>query len=230
MTKEALRGGASWFWREWLKPLLLVVIVLGSFRSAVADWNDVPSGSMKPTILEGDRIFVNKVAYDLKVPFTTWHLAQWGDPVRGDIVVLWSPVDGKRLVKRVVGIPGDTIEVRAGKLLVNGKPAAYEPLTSEQIRSRELEGLEAGLFATETVDGRSHPVMADVASPAFGPVSVPAASYFLMGDHRDSSFDSRFWGFADRKRIVGRASAVVLSLDRDHHFRPRWKRFFTPLP
>jgi signal peptidase I len=230
MTKEALRGGASWFWREWLKPLLLVVIVLGSFRSAVADWNDVPSGSMKPTILEGDRIFVNKVAYDLKVPFTTWHLAQWGDPVRGDIVVLWSPVDGKRLVKRVVGIPGDTIEVRAGKLLVNGKPAAYEPLTSEQIRSRELEGLEAGLFATETVDGRSHPVMADVASPAFGPVSVPTASYFLMGDHRDSSFDSRFWGFADRKRIVGRASAVVLSLDRDHHFRPRWKRFFTSLP
>jgi signal peptidase I len=230
MTKEALRGGASWFWREWLKPLLLVVIVLGSFRSAVADWNDVPSGSMKPTILEGDRIFVNKVAYDLKVPFTTWHLAQWGDPVRGDIVVLWSPVDGKRLVKRVVGIPGDTIEVRAGKLLVNGKPAAYEPLTSEQIRSRELEGLEAGLFATETVDGRSHPVMAEVASPAFGPVSVPAANYFLMGDHRDSSFDSRFWGFADRKRIVGRASAVVLSLDRDHHFRPRWKRFFTSLP
>ncbi len=228
MTKEKIRGGASWFWREWLKPLLLVAIVLGSFRSAVADWNDVPSGSMKPTILEGDRIFVNKVAYDLKVPFTTWHLAQWGDPARGDIVVLWSPADGKRLVKRVVGIPGDTVELRDGKLLVNGKRAEYAPLTEEQIKSHDLEGLGADLFATETLLGRSHSVMEDVMSSA-GPITVPQGRYFLMGDHRDSSYDSRYWGCAERERIVGRASAVVLSLDHDHNFRPRWRRFFSAL-
>src|SRR6266540_2752238 len=77
-------------WREWVKPLLVVLVVLFSVRSAVADWNDVPTGSMKPTILEGDRIFVNKLAYDLKVPFTTWHLAQWGNPGRGEVVVFFS--------------------------------------------------------------------------------------------------------------------------------------------
>ena len=91
-------------WREWVKPLLLIGLVMFSFRSAVADWNDVPTGSMKPTILEGDRIFINKLAYDLKFPFTRWRLAQWKDPAWGDVVVLLSPEDGKRLVKRVVGL------------------------------------------------------------------------------------------------------------------------------
>src|SRR5690349_16666429 len=96
-------------WREWLRPLFVSVLVLGSFRSAVADWNDVPSGSMKPTLLEGDRIFVNRMAYDLRVPFLGWSLVRRADPERGDIVVLWSPVDGRRLVKRAVAIPGDTV-------------------------------------------------------------------------------------------------------------------------
>ena len=81
--------GRRWrgFWLEWMKPLLVIGLVMFSFRSAVADWNDVPTGSMKPTILEGDRIFINKVAYDLKFPFTTWRLLDWGNPERGDIVV-----------------------------------------------------------------------------------------------------------------------------------------------
>src|SRR5512140_2840639 len=105
------------FWQEWVKPLLLTIIVLGSMRSALADWNDVPTGSMKPTILEGDRVFVNKLAYDLKVPFTTFHLATWSNPQRGDIVVFYSPQDGRRLVKRVVGLPGDTLELRDNHLV-----------------------------------------------------------------------------------------------------------------
>ena len=82
------------------KPFVFVILIVLSFRSSIADWNDVPTGSMKPTILEGDRIFVNKLAYDLKVPFTTWHLAQWGDPRRGEVIVFYSPADGVRLVKR----------------------------------------------------------------------------------------------------------------------------------
>ena len=90
-----------------IKLLALMVLVLMAVRSAIADWNDVPSGSMNPTIVQGDRVFVNKLAYDLKVPFTTWHIAQWGNPKRGDIIVFFSPVDGTRLVKRVVGLPGD---------------------------------------------------------------------------------------------------------------------------
>src|SRR5262245_40087463 len=99
--KKSLR----WLWKEWVKPLMICGLLVGSIRSAVADWNDVPTGSMKPTILEGDRVVVNKLAYDLKVPFTTWHVAEWGNPQRGDIVVFFSPVDGTRLVKRVIGLP-----------------------------------------------------------------------------------------------------------------------------
>ena len=86
----------------------------------MADWNDVPTGSMKPTILEGDRVFVNKLAYDLKVPFTTWHITEWSNPHCGDIVVFFSPKDGKRLVKRVIGLPGDTVELQNERLVING--------------------------------------------------------------------------------------------------------------
>jgi signal peptidase I len=219
------------FWRDWLRPFLCVAVVLGSFRSACADWNDVPSGSMQPTILEGDRIFVNKLAYDLKVPFTTIHLAEWGDPKRGEIVVLWSPHDGRRLVKRVVGIPGDTIETRSGRLLVNGQAASYAPLRAEDLRLAGYTGKEA-VFQRETVEGAAHPVMSARGgfTEDFPAVVVPAGRYFLMGDHRDNSFDSRYWGFAERQSIVGRAMAVVLSVDLDHSYRPRWQRFFTRLP
>src|SRR5438270_2185523 len=106
-------------WREWVRPLLVVLVVLFAVRSAVADWNDVPTGSMKPTILEGDRIFVNKLCYDLKIPFTRIHLSTWGNPRRGDVVVFFSPSDEIRLVKRVVGLPGDQIELRENHLFVN---------------------------------------------------------------------------------------------------------------
>src|SRR5512140_1756995 len=99
-------------WGKELRSLLTLALVLFAIRSSLADWSDVPTGSMKPTILEGDRVYVNKLAYDLKVPFTTRHVAEWGNPQRGDIVVFFSPHDGQRLVKRVIGLPGDTIELR----------------------------------------------------------------------------------------------------------------------
>jgi signal peptidase I len=99
------------------------------FRSSIADWNVVPTGSMRPTIIEGDRIFVNKLAYDLKVPLTRIHLAEWGDPAVGDIVVCFSPADGKRLVKRVQAVPGDAIVMQGGVPFINGQAAAYGPVT-----------------------------------------------------------------------------------------------------
>jgi signal peptidase I len=91
MNMATLRSRARHWWRQEIRPLLILALVLFSIRSSLADWNVVPSGSMQPTILVGDRIFVNKLAYDLKVPFTTWHLAQWSNPQRGDIVVFYSP-------------------------------------------------------------------------------------------------------------------------------------------
>ena len=109
-TPLAINHRTRQFWREWIRPLVLPFILITAAKSALADINFVPSGSMQPTILEGDEVVVNKLAYDLKVPFTTFHLAHWGDPARGDIVVCFEPGNGIRLVKRVIGLPGDTIE------------------------------------------------------------------------------------------------------------------------
>jgi signal peptidase I len=214
---------ARHFWIEWMRPLLVTALILGSFRSALADWNDVPSGSMRPTVLEGERVFVNRAAYDLKVPFTTWRLAQWSDPTRGDIVVCYSPHDGKRLLKRVVGIPGDRIEMKDNRLIVNGATAVYRDTATADGDSAVLR---------ETVFQREH--LVEVASPAssastFGPVVVPPERYLVMGDNRDNSFDSRFFGFVPRSEILGRATRIVASVDPARSFRPRFERFLKAL-
>src|SRR5881398_1994769 len=109
-----------------IRVFLIMILVVSSLRSALADWNDVPTGSMKPTIQEGDRVVVNKLAYDLKIPFTTIEIAKWSDPKRGDIVVLFSPLDGTRLVKRVIAVPGDRIEMRDNQLFVDGNAASLK--------------------------------------------------------------------------------------------------------
>jgi signal peptidase I len=121
MDAKALRVRAHKMWRKEIRPLVITVLIMFAVRSSLADWNDVPTGSMKPTILEGDRVFVNKLAYDLKVPFTTLHIAEWSAPHRGDIVVFYSPKDGTRLVKRTIGLPDDVVELRNNRLLINGE-------------------------------------------------------------------------------------------------------------
>jgi signal peptidase I len=227
MKAKKFRALAGRWWRKEIRPLLILALVMFSIRSSLADWNDVPTGSMKPSILEGDRIFVNKLAYDLKVPFTTWHLAQWGNPQRGDVVVFYSPKDGTRLVKRVIGLPGDTVELRNEQLVINGQPMEYAPLDPNI--PAQLPALERarGVFATEELPACPHAVMAIngiPAKPTFGPVQVPDGSYFMMGDNRDDSFDSRYFGTVARKQIVGRATAVVLSLNKKNYWLPRWSR------
>jgi signal peptidase I len=232
MDSATIRSRALHWWRKEILPFLVLALVLFSIRSSLADWNDVPTGSMKPTILEGDRVFINKLAYDLKVPFTTRHIAEWGNPSRGDIVVFYSPHDGKRLVKRVIGLPGDTIELRNNALVLNGQPVEYQPIAQELLRDVSSEDLAHSVFASELLPGQSHVIAAIPAIPAlrnFGPVRVTDGHYFMMGDNRDDSFDSRYYGPVERKQVVGRATAVVLSFDRKHHWLPRWDRFFTSL-
>lgn len=232
MNSKSFRLKAGQWWRNDIRPLLILAVIMFSIRSSFADWNDVPTGSMKPTIIEGDRVFVNKLAYDLKVPFTTWHLAEWGNPQRGDIVVFYSPHDGIRLVKRVIGLPGDTIEMRNERLFLNGEPMNYSPLDATIPAPMAEAERSASLFATEELPSRSHAVMTTPLLPAtrsFGPITVPAGEYFMLGDNRDNSFDSRFWGCVPRNQIVGRAEAVVISLDRSNWWKPRWERSFTAL-
>ena len=222
----------SAFWKGWGWSLLVAVLLATSFRSAIADWNDVPTGSMKPTILEGDRVFVNKLAYDLKIPFTTKHLAEWDDPKRGDIVVFYSPVDGTRLIKRVVGIPGDQIAMWNNHVLLNGEPLQYEALQAQMFEQLSQEEQGEHIFFTEMLPPKPHPVMINPANPmipSFAPMVIPPDCYFMMGDNRDNSADSRFFGVVERQRIVGQATAIALSFDYNNYFLPRWGRFFSKL-
>jgi len=222
------RMRSSWAYarRQGLVGIIVMVVAALGFRSAVADWYDVPSGSMQPTILVGDRIFVNKLAYDVTVPFTGIEVARWGDPARGDIVICSSPADGVRLVKRVVAVPGDVIAMREGRLVINGEVSRYRIDPSVGVpMGDDGNGME---FYTETLGERTHPVARMPWRRAvrdFGPLEVPAGKYFMMGDNRDNSGDSRLWGFVDRETVTGRVTGIALSLDREHGWWPRWSRF-----
>ncbi|MEK6421210.1 MAG: signal peptidase I [Burkholderia gladioli] len=202
--------------------LLLMVV----FRSAVADWNVVPSGSMLPTIRIGDRILVDKLAYDVRVPFTHIRLAHLHDPQRGDIVTIDSAAAHELLVKRLIGLPGDTVAMRDNVLIINGKPASYQPVGANLLRS---DATSPGEYLAEKIDGPAHTVRLspDAPSPrdSFAPIVVPPGQYLMLGDNRDNSADSRYFGFFPRDEIMGRARRVAFSLDPSRDYLPRFDRF-----
>jgi signal peptidase I len=219
-------------WKEWRITIFFIVFVIIPVKSSLADWNWVPTGSMNPTILEGDLIYVNKVAYDLRFPLTLHRLAKWSDPQRGDIVVCFSPDDETRLVKRVIGLPGDMIELKNNTLFINGRAVRYMKVNPEYAAQLYGEMDERNIFAMENLDGLEHVVMSipSIASiRSFGPVTVPQGKYFVLGDNRDNSRDSRYFGFVERKSIVGKARVIITSFDITDKFQPRFNRFFAPL-
>ncbi|MBU0715840.1 MAG: signal peptidase I [Verrucomicrobia bacterium] len=231
--KKTFAFYCKYIWDGWVREIIVMLAIMIPFRSSIADWYHVPTGSMKPSILECERVFVNKLAYDLKIPLTTWHLAEWGNPERGDIVVFYSPADQKRLVKRVIGLPGDVVEMRSNHLVINGQSAEYLPLDPRFVTDLSAEERTGETFAVERYGNLDHPVMAIPSLPAkrsFGPITIPENSYLMLGDNRDNSADSRFFGFVERGRIVGRTSTVVASFDPDNFYLPRWDRWFKRLP
>ncbi|HET7063042.1 MAG TPA: signal peptidase I [Rudaea sp.] len=215
------------------KALLAFFVLMVVFRSAVADWMYVPSGSMNPTIVEGDRILVDKAAYGLRIPFTTTRLTRGSDPQRGDIAIFSSPEDGTTLVKRIVGLPGDTVEMRDDVLLINGVATDYDAAFAAA--DKDLPGAtrrEDHHYLIEKLDGRPHAIMKlpqHFAMRSFGPTAVPQGYYLALGDSRDNSKDSRYIGLVSRDSIVGRAFKVAYSLDAERWYRPRTDRFFAPL-
>ncbi len=212
-------------WRE-SRGLLLFIVLMVAFRSAIADWNDVPSGSMQPTIVEGDRVYVDKLAYELRVPLTQLALVVRGAPERGDIVVFDSRRAGVRLIKRVVGLPGETIMLRDNRLWIDGRLVEHQELPA----ARDAGG---SADAIEWLDGRAHQIRrardARSSLSDFGPVRVPEDHYFVLGDNRDNSADSRVHGPVPRAELVGRSTHVVLSFDHDAGFLPRAGRWFARL-
>ena len=202
-------------WKE-NRAFVVFVVLMFIFRSAVADWNHVPTGSMKPTILEGDHIFVNKMAYDIRFPFTHVSLLKLADPKRGDIVIFDSSVSGKRLVKRTIGIPGDVVAMHENVLYINGQALNY--LDEAELKAEKTENLLGQQYRIRTLPGGGY-------LSSFAPVRVPEGHYLVLGDNRDNSSDSRVIGFIPRQEIVGRSSKVVLSLDYENYYLPRGGRF-----
>ncbi len=206
------------------KEVIVFLVLMVLFRSSIADINRVPTGSMNPTIVEGDRIVVNKLAYDIQFPVTNTKLYQLGNPARGDIVVFESAVLDDRLVKRVIGLPGDVVAMQNNRLIINGEPSGYEMLN--EVASGEHTDL------IEHLGDFSHPVRVDrfwSPNSSFNSIRVPEGHYLVLGDNRDNSADSRAIGFIPRQEIIGRSRSVFMSLDPDDYYLPRPDRFFVRL-
>ena len=211
-------------WRD-NRSIIVFLSLMFVFRSAVADWYEVPSGSMQPTIQIGDRILVNKMAYDLRLPFSTVSLKKQADPERGDIVVFVSKAADNRLVKRVIGVPGDVIAMQNNVLTINGKRVAYQDDAS-------IYETEHAAVLQEQLDQIAHQVKLapySTGRDSFAPVRVPQGHYLVLGDNRDNSADSRVIGFVPRDEIIGRASSVLYSLNYDNYYLPRTERFLAAL-
>ena len=190
--------------RRWLSDLTAVVVaglVVFSARYSLADHYHVPTGSMIPSVEIGDRVWVSKAAYTLRLPFTRIGLPT-GDPERGDVVVLESPDDGITLLKRIVAVPGDRVAVKRGRLELNGEPVLV---------TRAEGGLQ------ETLGRTTHPIRLDAGGgPSFGPVEVPPGSYLVLGDNRGNSRDGRMFGFVEEKALMGRVGGTYLRGGRFH--------------
>jgi signal peptidase I len=204
-------------------PVILVVLLLRSF---VVEPFRIPSGSMMPTLLVGDFILVNKFAYGLRLPVINTEFIELGSPERGDVVVFRYPQDESiDYIKRVVGVPGDRIDYENKTLFVNGEPALQTPVGvyfGSGAGARETGSFEG----RERLDGEPHPVLVKPQVPDFapgcrvlanGPVEVPEDHYFVMGDNRDNSNDSRCWGVVPEKNLVGKAFAIWMSWDRQRN-------------
>lgn len=201
-------------WLRHNRGFLVFLALFAVLRTAVADWNPVPSGSMRPTIVEGDVVLVNRLAYALKLPLTDVELLRTGEPRRGDVVTFSSPLDGTRLVKRIVAVGGDVVAMRNGVLWVNGEAARHDAMVVVEgepvapgVATRAVQADESSAGSTRRVQWLPRaPSMRDVDEN-----TVPRDHVMMLGDNRDNSLDSRYDGFVPRHLLIGRAHRILLS-------------------
>lgn len=179
--------------REYAEAFVVALLIALVVRTFVVQAFKIPSGSMETTLLVGDHIFVNKFLYGYHIPYTNGRVLEFSKPKRGDIIVFVFPEDPKKdFIKRVIGVPGDTVEIREKQVILNGMPLE-EPYT-RYADGRKIDGF------VRTRDNMP-------------PLTIPPGRYFVMGDNRDRSYDSRFWGFVDEDAILGKAMFIYFSID-----------------
>jgi len=209
MTQSAAmkrEGRAKSILREYAEAILPALILFLVIRTFLFQAFRIPSSSMEDTLLIGDHIFVNKFIYGYHVPFTNGRILQFHSPQRGDIIVFVFPEDkSKDFIKRVVGVPGDTVEIRQKKVLIDGRPLDEK----NYVRFADGDELDGFMKARDNLP----------------PVKVPPGKLFVMGDNRDRSYDSRFWGFVDMDAVIGKALFIYFSVDwsRDVRWIEVWR-------
>ena len=217
--------------REYGEAIIIAILLALFIRTFIIQAFKIPSGSMKPTLLVGDHLLVNKFIYGIRIPIIDKFLIQFKEPERGDVVVFkWPKDESLDFIKRVIGVEGDTIQIKDKQLYVNNKKVK-EQLLDEKIKNQlfgkynddEITNADA---YEETIGNRKHIILYQPAlekleknkNDNFGPVTVPADSIFVMGDNRDNSEDSRYWGYVKLEKIKGEALIIYWSW-------PHWKRF-----
>jgi len=204
--------------REYAEAFAIAIILALFIRTFIVQAFKIPSGSMKPTLLIGDHLLVNKFIYGLKIPFTDRFILDFSQPKRGDVVVFKYPNDEKiDFIKRVIGVSGDKIEIKKDQLFINDKKIAKE--YAEVFKEPDTNNIQDRY--TEFLGERTHDILEDTAITIpdnAGTFLVPEGSLFVMGDNRKHSHDSRFWGFVSLNKVKGKALIIYWSW-------PNWKRF-----
>jgi signal peptidase I len=202
-TKDEVRKKKKSGLRENIEAILLAVVLALFIRTFIIQAFKIPSGSMKQTLLIGDHILVNKFIYGVKLPFTDTTIIPFKNPARGDIIVFKFPEDpDKDFIKRVIGVSGDVVECRDKQIYLN-----YKRLNHDYGIHTDPHIIPAGIQPRDN----------------FGPIKVPENSLFVMGDNRDHSYDSRFWGFVNKNVVRGKALIIYWSWDKEN-FGVRWNR------
>jgi signal peptidase I len=232
LDQRSAKKSASQSAKDWIKSIVIALVIWFFLRALLVEAFRIPSGSMENTLLVGDFLFVNKALYGAEIPIVNKRLPAFREPQRFDIVIFESPEEaGVNVVKRVVGMPGDTLSMVGGVLHLNGDPQLEQHARQgDQLSDPEDPRMRA--WQVRYLVNRE-PRAYRPSLKNWGPIAVPRDSFFVMGDNRDNSYDSRYWGFLGRDRIAGRPLIIYYSFDKNGLMplpfvtNIRWRRIFS---